>query len=204
MFGVLRIFIGFVLGAVAFLLIFKFAKTQMKKRLSIITALAVVVLITVLGFVPIENLVYSFQSAEDVYEYYYNSQEKPNLVIEGNQSDLVVGQENNTSTLLIVPKTDSGWKIGIGLNTKKIVQKIHNGIVICVYKHKNTHDYYVTVLNTNGGGLNITDAYDTEFYPSKNNNNFLGKSFVTYYAHVADYNSQYSIVVDGNKVEVNQ
>ncbi len=202
MFGILRIFIGIILGAVAFLLIFKFAKTQIRKRLSIITALAVVVLITVLAFVPFENLVYSFKSAEDVYEYYYNSQEKPNLIIEGNQTDLVVGQENDTSTLLIVPKTDSGWKIGIGSNTKRIVQKIHDGIAIYVYQYKNTNDYYVTVLDTNGGELNVTDAYNTEFYHLKNNNDFLGKSFVTYYAYVSDFNSQYGVMVNGDKIEL--
>lgn len=202
MFGILRIFIGVILGVVAFLFIFKFAKTQMKRQLSIITALAVVALVTVLGFVPFENLVYSFKSAEDVYGYYYLSAQKPSLVVDGNQSDLVVGQENDTSTLLIVPKTDSGWKIGIGLNTKKTVQKIHEGIVIYVYRYKNTNDYYVTVFNTNGGELNVTDAYNTEFYPLKNNNSFLDKSFVTYYAYVSDFNSQYCVMVNGDRIEL--
>ena len=72
------------------------------------------------------------------------------MVIEGENSDFVVGTKNSTSKILIVPKTANGWKVGIGLNTKKIVQKISNKNIIYVYQYKNTNDYFLTVFNAKG------------------------------------------------------
>lgn len=200
MFGILRILVGVALGIVAFLFVFKFAKTHLRRWLAIIIILSVILLTTILGFVPFENWVYSFKSAEEVYEYYYFSEEKAKLVVEGGQSDFVVGTKNNVSTFLIVPKTADGWKIGIGSNTKRIVQKLSNGIVVYVYQYKNTSDYFITILDTNGGESTISDEYNTKFLSLERNNDSLGKTFVTYYAHITNLDPQYSVTVNDNKI----
>lgn len=200
MFGILRILVGVALGIVAFLFVFKFAKTYLRRWLYIIIILSVILLTTILGFVPFENWVYSFRSAEEVYEYYYFSEEKAKLVVEGGQSDFVVGTKNNVSTFLIVPKTADGWKIGIGSNTKRIVQKLSNGIVVNVYQYKNTSDYFITILDTNGGESTVSDEYNTKFLSLERNNDSLGKTFVTYYAHITNLDPQYSVTVNDNKI----
>ncbi len=200
MFGTLRILVGAVLGIISILFVFKFAKTQIRGWLSIIIILSVILSITILGFVPFENLVYRFKSAEEVYEYYYFLEEKAKLVVEGEQSDFVVGTKNNTSTFLIVPKTADGWKIGIGSNTKRIAQKLSNGIVVYVYQYRNTSDYFITILDTNGGESTVSDEYNTKFFSLERYDDSLGKFFVTYYAHISNFNSHYSVIVNDNKI----
>lgn len=202
MFGILRILVGSLLGILVFVLVLKFVKIQSNRRFILI--LIIFLLITVLGFVPFENLVYSFKSAEEVYEYYYLSEKDVELVVEGKQSDFVVGRKNEVSTFLIVPKTSNGWKIGISLNTKKIVEKFYDGITVYIYQYKNTNDYFVTVFDIHGRKLNISDDYNTKFFLSKYDNGFLGKPFHTYYAFVSDYNQQFSITVNGNKINLGQ
>jgi energy-coupling factor transporter transmembrane protein EcfT len=200
MFGILRILVGVVVGIIAFLFVFKFAKIHLRRWLSIIIILSVILLITILGFVPFENWVYSFKSAEEVYEYYYFSEGKAKLVVEGEQSDFVVGTKDNTSTFLIVPKNPDGWEIGIGSNTKRIVQKLSNGIILYVYQYKDTSDYFITILDTNGGEATVSDEYNTKFFSLERYNNSLEKNFVTYYAHITNLNPQYSVIVNDNKI----
>lgn len=194
MFGILRVLIGFIIGLIIFICVFKFTKVKFRSWFSII--LIVVLLITVLGFVPFENWVYNFKSAEEVYKYYSFSEDKAEIVIEGEQSDFVVGRKKDTSTFLIVPKTADGWKIGVSINTKRIVQKFFDGITVYVYHYKNTDDYFISIFDINGGELNLSDDYNTNFYSLKKINDFYGKTFVTYYAHISNFNSQYRIILN--------
>ena len=200
MFGLLRILIGVVFGAFSFFLIFKFSKLKFWYWLSIGVIGAVILLITILGFVPFENLLYSFGSAKEVYEYYYFLEDDPELVVEGNECDFVVGRKNNTSNFLIVPKNTSGWKIGRGSKIKRIVQKHSNGIIVYVYQYNNSSDYFITILDTNGGESTVSDQYNTKFFSLERYNDSLGKIFVTYYAHISNLNPQYSVIVNDNKI----
>ncbi len=200
MFGVLRIFIGIIIGVILIILLHKHLK---KERIILSSAIIIVFIIfvtTILGFVPFENLLYNFRSAEEVYNYYYYGETQIDMVIEGEESDFVVGTKNNASTFLIVPKTDTGWSIGIGLNTKKVTQIISKDYSVYVYQYKNTNDFFITILDTNGGELTISDEYNTKFLSLERNNDSLGKTFITYYAHISNLNPQYSIVVNDNKI----
>ena len=114
---------------------------------------------------------------------------------------LVVARKDYSDTYLIIPKTSDGWKIGIGSNTKKIAQKFDDGIAAYVYQYKNTSDYFITVLDTNGGEFALRDDYDTEFVSLNNDNAYSEKTFVTYYAHISDFNSQYSVTVNGSTID---
>ena len=101
---------------------------------------------------------------------------------------------------MILPKTADGWKIGIGSNTKRIVQKLSNGIVLYVYQYKNTNEYFITILDTNGGESTISDEYNTKFLSLERENDSLGKTFITYYAHITNLSPQYSLIVNDNRV----
>ena len=196
MFGVIRILLIFLLSLIAFFIILRFSKNHPKRMFRIIAV--VVLLSALLVFIPFENLVYNFKSAEEVYEYYYFSEEKVEMVVEGEQSDFVIGKKNGTRTFLIVPKTSDGWRIGISLNTKKVAHKFFNGFIVNVYQYKNINDYFVTVSYIKGGELSVSDYYNTKFYSLKDG--FLGKNFVTYYAHITNLNPQYSVIVNDNKI----
>lgn len=159
-----------------------------------------VILIVVLAFLPFENQFVTFDSPKAAYEYFNLGESNIELIVEGDYCDFIIAHKNDSDTYLCIPKTADGWKIGIGSHTKRIVQKISNGIVLYVYQYKNTSDYFITILDTNGGELTILDEYKTQFYSVESNNDSLGKTFITYYAHLANLNPQYSIIINGNEI----
>lgn len=89
---------------------------------------------------PIENLFVTFSTPEKSYNYV--NFEKAKIVISGDTTDLVIGHEN---TYLIIPKTDKGWKIGRGLDTKTVSVNYNDGIMVSLFKHKKTESCVVTM-----------------------------------------------------------
>lgn len=168
--------------------------------ISIGMSLALVVILT---FLPFENLFVTFNSPKAAYEYFSFSKSDVELIVEGNNCDLIIDRKNNTDTYLIIPKTADGWKIGLGSDTKRIVQKISDGIVVYVYQYKSTDDYFITILDTNGGESTVLDEYNTIFLSLKRSNASLEKTFVTYYAHITNLSPRYSVIVNGNKIVLN-
>ncbi|MBE6616777.1 MAG: hypothetical protein E7627_02355 [Ruminococcaceae bacterium] len=168
--------------------------------LYIIFTVLSVALTTVLAFLPFENLFINFDSPKEAYEYYTFSKSNIELVVEGNECDFVVDCKNNVDTHLIIPKTADGWKVGIGSNTKRIVYKHSNGITVYVYQYSNTSEYFITILDTNGGVAIVSDNYGTEFYSLEKDNDSLNTTFVTYYAYIPDFNLEYSVIVNGNEI----
>lgn len=203
MFMIIRLTIGCVFLALSIMAIAK-SRAIHKRLLYIISTSVSVTLILVLAFLPFENLFISFNSAKDAYEYYVLGKSSIELVVEGDGCDLVVDRKNDSDTYLIIPKTSHGWKVGIGSNTKRRVQKITDGIVIYVYQYKNTNDFFVTVLDTNGGDTSVSDDNNTHFFSLEKKNDSLGISFITYYGHISSLDTQYSIEVNGNKVSLGE
>lgn len=198
MFGLIRIGIGCIFFAVAVLTI-KRSKTVHKRKKYIISAIVAIVLMTTLAFVPVENLFITFNSPEAVYNYVNFGNSSVKLVVDGNESDLVIGEKADSDIYLIVPKNADGWKIGIPLNTKMITKKVFDDIIICVYQYKNTNDYFISIFDVNGGYLQLSDSYDSDFVCSERINNSLGKTFVTYYSNISEFNSQYWLSINGEK-----
>ena len=203
MYIITRLIIGciFLICSIA---IIKNSKIVRKRILYVVFTSISVALITVLALLPFENLFITFNSPESAYEYYNVGESNIELVVEGNECDFVIDRKNHSDTHLIIPKTADGWKIGIGLNTKRIVQKLSKGITIYVYQYKNTNDYFINILNTSGGESTVSDEYNTNFYSLEKYDDVLGKTFVTYYAHIPDFNAQYSIIVNDNEIELGQ
>ncbi len=159
--------------------------------------------ITALAFVPVENAFCRFRSAEDVYKYYLSGETRTDAVIEGENSDFVVGVRNGTRTYLIVPKTENGWKLAAGKDTRKIARSFSEGISVYVYQYKDTQDYFITILDTNGGSSRILDDNHTAFYALAETNDALGKTYVTYYAYIPGWTSQYRLTVNGVEIQWN-
>lgn len=201
MYSVLRLIIGCVFLGCSIVII-KRSKVVRKRILYIVATGISVVLITVLAFLPFENLFLTFGSYKTAYQYYNFGKSNIELVVEGNSCDLIVDRKNDSDVHLIIPKTTNGWKIGIGSNTRKIIQKTTNGITICIYQYKNTNDYFITIIDTNGEKLEVSDNYNTRFYSLEKNNYFIEKTVITYYAHISNLNPQYSIIVNGNEIEL--
>lgn len=199
MFIIIRFIIGCVFLGLSIMVIKK-SKIIRKRILYVVFTSISAVLIAVLAFLPFENLFVQFNSPKAAYEYYNFGKSNIELVVEGNGCDFVIDCKNDVDTYLLIPKTADGWKIGVGSNTKRIAHKFSDGVTVDVYCYKNTSDYFITILDTNGGESVVSDDYNTKFYSLERDNNHLGKTFVTYYAHIPYFNSQYSIIVNDNKI----
>ena len=198
MYNIIRLLISFIFLACSFILIKK-SKAIRKVTLYIVFASLSFVLSVVLMFLPIENLFVTFDSPKAAYEYKNFGKSNIELIVSGDECDFVIDRNNDTFTHSIIPKTENGWKIGIGTDFKSIAQRISNGIVVYVYQYKNTRDYFITILDTNGGKATVSDGYNTEFFSLERYNNSLEKPFVTYYAHITDLNG-YSVTVNDNVI----
>ena len=160
MYIIIRLIIGFIFF-VCSIAVIKTSKTARKHILYAVFAGLSVILVTVLAFLPIENSFVTFDSPKAAYEYFNSGKSNIELVVKGDNCDFIIDRKKDSDTYLIVPKTANGWKIGIGWETKRIVQK---------------------------------------FSPLERTDNALGKTFVTYYAHITDLDSQYSVTVNGSKI----
>ena len=198
MFGIIRLIIGCVILIYSSMVIKK-SKMTCKWVFYAIFATISMVLVVVLSLIPFENAFVTFDSPKAAYEYVLG-RSNIKLIVEGNNSDLVIDRNNDTDRYMILPKSADGWKIGIGVNTKKVVQKISDGIIVYVYQYKNTNDYFITIFDSNGGEAQISADFDTVFYALENEDHFSGKKYVTYYAYIPDFQSKYSVVVNGNKI----
>lgn len=199
MYGLIRLIISCIIFAFFFLVTRKNG-VRYKRTKRIIAVVVAVVLVTILCFFPFENLFITFNSPESVYEYVNGMDSDVETVIEGKNSDLVLGNKGDSHILFVVPKDINGWKIGVGSDVKIIDQTIYNDYVIYVYEYKNQNDFYITVLNTNSGYLEVTDSCNSLFVPIEKANDALGEFYITYYANISNFNNEYWIKVDGHKI----
>lgn len=199
MYNIIRLIIGCIFLVCSIIAIKNFKSIRKHILYIVFTGLSVL-LIVVFTFIPFENLFITFDSPKAAYEYFNLGKSNIELIVEGENCDFIVDRKNDSDTYLIIPKTADGWKIGVGSNTKRILQKLSNGIILYVYQYKDTSDYFITILDTNGGESTISDEYNSKFFSLERYNDSLGKNFVTYYTHITNLNPQYSVIVNGNKI----
>lgn len=199
LFIIIRIIFLSIVFLVSFLLIRK-SRIINKFRWSVVAFVIATVITTISALIPIENAFITFSSPESAYSYKNYGDVK--LVVDGEKSDFVVGAKDDTDNYLIIPRSNDGWKLGMGLDTKRVYQTVSDGITIYVYQYKNTDDYYITVLDTNGGFSDITDNRNSIFKYSEKQNSTLDTTFYTYYAYINNFNEQYVLSVNGNLIKL--
>lgn len=201
----LFITIRLLLGSIAFFAILlptRKSYIPQKRWMPLIAFTAAVTVITVTSLVPFENIFVTFSSPESAYKYTHTGDVQ--LVVDGEETALVIGQKGDVYEYLIVPKAHSGgWKIGMGVDTQIVDQTLSNGVIIYVYKHRNTDDYYVRVVDSNGGYSDITDICNSEFVYLEKPNTTLGKTFYIYYAYLKDFSQDYELTVNGQQITLN-
>lgn len=199
LFTIFRLIFWIVAFIICILFIMKSHITY-KRRCYIVSFVIAVTFMIISAFIPIENTFMTFSSPKSAFNYINSGEVK--LVVNGENTDLVVGVKNDTDVYAIIPKSNNGWKLGVGLDTKRIIQKISNGIIIYVYQYKNSEDYYITVLNTNGGKSELVDNRNSKFYTIDKTNDNHGKTFYTYYAYIQNFDEQYVLNVNGESISV--
>lgn len=204
MFGIVRIFIGviFFLGMVY--LLKKYSKSKQTLHRVILCVLTIA-LVTLSAFIPFENLFVTFPTPEAAFKYVNFENEDVKLVVPGNESALIVGENRGTNTYLIIPKDENGWKIGLGSNTKRVVYKVTNNIIVTVYQYKNTDDYYITLfsLGTSGDVAQVADNRGSKFIPFKQDNTEFAESSYMFSAYVSKFDNRYRLIVNGTELDLN-
>lgn len=164
-----------------------------------ICGIAGVVLWFVLGFIPVENIIGPIKSIESVYKY-RNPKAEIRLIIEGEESAYVSGVEDGSEMIMVVPRAKGGWYVGTGAEHETVARGSSNNIVYHVYQYKDTTDYYVNVYDRHGKELEIQDAYDSQYILLEKNEEYK-YDFPEYYAYVPEYDENYWISVNGEKIE---
>lgn len=200
MYGLIRLCIGcIVFGCIKL----KFKELIKTRRYKIYILAIAAIFSLIFMFIPFENLFITFSSPEKVFNYCYTKKTKVKLVVEGKDSDLVIGEDDDAHIYLIVPKVANGWKIGMWTNTKLISYEMYNNISVDVYQYKNTNDYFVSILDMNGGYSQITDSFQSEFSALEQPIDVLEKTYVTYCTNIQDFTDEYWVNVNGEKIIVN-
>lgn len=201
MFVIIRIVFGFLIFIIG-LLIIRRSHIVHKRKWSAVSLVVAVILTTISAMIPIENVFLTFPSPELAYHYTNSGDVK--LFVDGEETVFVVGTKGDTSVYAIIPKSDNGWKLGMGSDTKRVVQIIDDGVIVYVFQYKDSHDYYIAVSDTNGDLFAVEDNYNSEFYCLDNTNNTLNKTVYTYYAYINDLNEQYMLIVNGKEISIDR
>lgn len=173
-----------------------------RKRGWIASAVVIFLVITsVTVFFPVENLFVNFKSPESAYKY-CTGKSNINLVVEGNTCDLVVSQKDHSYSNLIVPKTEDGWKVGVHTDTRIRSKSISDDINMIVYRYRFTNEYFLLIIDTDGGELIVSDDYNTEFHSYESTVKTNNKRYITCGAYIPNFNSEYSVIVNGERIEI--
>lgn len=171
-----------------------------KKMISYVCSIFFTVLFLLLVFVPIEDFLWQFKTIEEAYEY-RNPNAEITLVIEGRESAFVSGDENGKETVMFVPKSNGVWKIGTGLETKRIAKSLHENVVVEIYQYKDSSDFYVMVYDMLGKEIDIIDSSNSKYISMKKEKN-NGTVITKYYAYISNYDKNYWISVDDEQIEL--
>ncbi len=200
MYAVVRIFLGI---AIYIGLIFILSKLKpAKKQHMALSMVLLVVIIMVLYFIPFENLFVTFSSPEAAYKYAKYGESNIALIVPGDECDLVIDKRGDSSYELdYISKNNDGWKLSIGIDSKTVFQKHHNGVTIEILRYKNSQDYFIDVSGLQSESLDLSDNLNSEFLCLQRGSTNLTPCI--YYAHISGFDESYKLFVNGEIIVLN-
>ena len=199
--GIIRIIIGLIIGCIVLIFLQKSKKLRRKSAL-LISILVVVLVSTLMSFISFENAFITFPTAEKSFNYFHGKSMNVQLVLDGEESSFVVAGDNGEYTIQLVPKTNDGWKVARGIDSKRVLHKVIEGYSVTIYKYKDSKDYFVNVISTNGGNVEISDNCNSKFYGLSYENEILNEQFYSYYASVEKYDDSYSLILNDKEIPI--
>lgn len=188
-----------VLSLVLFLLLKKDKVNKSKTKKIILIAVSIA-LFVVSALIPFENVFITFSTPEASYK--YHNQGTPVICVEGQDTDLVVGQKGDSYIYNIAPKTANGWKLGMGYELKNIYQTIDsaNKNLISVFRYKNTNEFYLVVTNIEGESLSVHDNLNSAFVLSEKTDKNGSANDYVYYTYINALDNNY--VLSLNDIDI--
>lgn len=193
-------------AAIRVILVFLVLVVVLKKVNFNKTKRIVVIVLTILTctfsyFLPVENLLVDFSCPEKVYKYMCLGNDEIKTVVYGEKSAMVIAEKSkNTYNILFVPQSKDGWRIGNTMDTVSVYHKATEDFFIDVKKYSNTDDYYITVNDIGSKIKTIKDLDNSEFVSLVGNESDNEKQITFYYASIQNFNEQYWIEINGEKI----
>lgn len=196
----IRLVFWTIIVLVCFFLIKKHTRSH-KYRWYLMLFIIACTLFSLSALIPVENAFVTFSSPQSAYSYMYMN--KATLVVMGTSTAFVIGGEGKDSAYTIIPRSNTGWKLGPALDVKTSISKFSsNKVKIYVDQYKDSREYYITVYNVNGAAAEVRDSRNSKFYHLDKSSNGYKETFYTYYAYVHDLDDEYTLTVDGKTYSV--
>ena len=196
----IRLIFWTIIVLMCFFLIKKHMRVH-KNRWYLMLFIIACILFSLSALIPVENAFVTFSSPQSAYSYMYMNKTK--LVVEGTNTAFVIGGEGKDSSYTIIPRSDTGWKLGPALDVNTSISKFSsNKVKIYVDQYKDSEEYYITVYNANGAAAEVSDSRNSKFYHLDKSSNGDDETFYTYYSYVHDLDDQYTLTVNGKTYSV--
>jgi hypothetical protein len=88
---------------------------------------------------------------------------------------------------------DGGWQIGLGRDTQLVSQTVSENAVIYLYRYRPTEEYFLSIVDVQGAGLQISDPRQSDFYR-------VGER--GYYGYVPGFAMPYQVEINGETVVI--
>lgn len=163
-------------------------------------ALCCLLLLSLVG-----NLFITFPSAEKAYEAISHGDTNVDLVVEGNECDLIVdiNASEGYHRIHFIPKTENGWKASILSGVECVVDLFYqNGAAISVFKYRFSDDYFVCVDKIQPGESVVSDSCGSEFFMVSMEKPGYENGQISYYTRIVDIASPYWVEIDGRRIDL--
>ena len=192
-FVLIRIAIALVLFVVA-ALITKLKFKQKDKRVYLAILLCAVLIYTALSFIPFEDAFITFATRDQALSYVTNT--PASLVIEGKVSDCIISKSGTKNTMLMIPKTENGYKVALGSYVSRAEEYSDGDLFFDIYRFKKTDDYYMVLIDLNHGCTEITDSCNSAFQCEEVLGEEVG-TYCIYYCYIDGFDKNYTVTVNG-------
>lgn len=180
-------------------IVFKICKLKVthKRRWYVLACILLVVFVIILALTPIENIFITFPSAEAAFEYSNNMRNSTPLVVEGQDSAFVIAKKTDVQDVYSFVRKGNMDGNCVGYLMQKLCSERLITGSWCVYRYKNTTDYYISVSNINGDKSIVQDNYNSKFYVFSDED-----SYTYYYAYVSNLCQDYILTVNNKEISI--
>lgn len=177
LYSLIRLILTMAVAAIVFMIL-KRKKFQLTSKRFLFIFLGIIGIYYTFMFIRFENIFITFPSAEAVWRYELGNVGELHMVIEGNDSSLIIYTRDKERSFAVYPKSKDGWKLNSTLFEKAQSKTIGDPIkcVVFFFKTQNSNECFIFVdaLSTLGISDNIgsnfkkidiyEDPYQTTYY----------------------------------------
>ncbi len=143
-----------------------------------------------------KTVFYGYDTPEAVIQSNFKDKEAT-LSLIGEETACVVCEDDNSSEIFIVEKTDNGWKNATNIKTRRAFHSVKDNFIISAYTYKNTQDFYIRICTMDKEKMNLSDNKNSEFIEHKNSDDKH-----VYYTYIKNLDETYQLFADGKKVDI--